>query len=67
MSQEFESFTFHLTTKHLLDDVKKHGSLIGHSMFSLEGSLGFFNSTLHGNDNLSEQYIKSDFYKKNES
>ena len=61
--KDIESFTFHLITKHLVDDVKKHGSLIGHSMFSLEGSLGFFNSTLHGNVNLSEQYIKSNFKK----
>ncbi len=39
--------------------VKKHGSLIGHSMFSLEGTLGIYNKTLNGTVNLSEQYIKS--------
>jgi hypothetical protein len=62
--KEIETFTFHLTTKHLVEDVMHHGSLIGHSMFSLEGSLGFFNKTLHGNINLSEQYVKSNYVKK---
>jgi hypothetical protein len=61
--REIESFTFHLTVKHLVNNVKLHGSLIGHSMFSLEGSLGFFNSTLNGNVNLSEQYVKSNISK----
>jgi hypothetical protein len=56
---EIESFTFHLTVKHLVENVRYHGSLISHSMFSLEGSLGFFNSTLNGNVNLSEQYVNS--------
>ena len=64
--KEIETFTFYLTAKHLVEDVMHHGSLIGHSMFSLEfsGSLGFFNKTLHGNINLSEQYVKSNYDKK---
>lgn len=55
----FQSITFHFVNKHLIEDVKKHGSLIGHSMFSLEGTLGIYNKTLNGTVNLSEQYIKS--------
>jgi hypothetical protein len=56
---KIQTFTFHLLTKHLIDDVKKHGSLIGHSLFSLESAAGYFKNTLNGTVNLSEQYIQS--------
>ena len=54
-----QTFTFHLLTKHLINDVKKHGSLLGHSLFSLESTAGYFKNTLNGTVNLSEQYIQS--------
>jgi hypothetical protein len=57
--EEFQTFTFHLLTKHLIDDVKKHGSLLGHSLFSLESTAGYYKNTLNGTVNLSEQYIQS--------
>ena len=53
------TFTFHCVVKHLVDDVIKHGSLCGHSMFSLENSLGFFKKTLNGTRGFSNQFIKS--------
>ena len=56
---QVQTFTFHLLTKHLINDVKKHGSLLGHSLFSLESTAGYFKNTLNGTVNLSEQYIQS--------
>jgi hypothetical protein len=32
-----QSYTYHCVTKHLINDVKQHGSLAGHSLFALEG------------------------------
>jgi hypothetical protein len=32
-----QSYTYHCVTKHLINDVKLHGSLVGHSLFALEG------------------------------
>ena len=52
-------FTFHCVSKHLINDVKLHGSLIGHSMFGLEGCLGYLRKTLKGTRGLDSQYIKS--------
>jgi len=54
---KIHTFTFHLLTQRLIDDVKEHGSLIGVSLFSLESTNGYFNNTLNGTVNLSEQYI----------
>ena len=56
---KIHTFTFHLLTQRLIDDVKKHGSLIDDSLFSLESTAGYFNNTLNGTVNLSEQYIQS--------
>ena len=54
-----QTFTFHCLTKHLIEDTKKHGSLKGHSLFSLESCLGTFNKTLNGTTNLPFEYIRS--------
>ena len=58
-----QSYTLHCITRQLVKDAKKHGSLVGHSLFSLEGCLGLFNKTLNGTVNLSHAYIKSQFFK----
>ena len=50
-------FNIH-TLRHLIQDVKRHGSLSQHSMFSVEGSLGYFKNKLHGTRNLSSQLVK---------
>jgi hypothetical protein len=52
------SFTFHLISKHLVDDVINHGSLISHSMFSLESVLGYLGKAIHGTRGFSKQYAK---------
>ena len=39
--------------------LKKHGSLLGHSLFSLESTAGYFKNTLNGTVNLSEHCIQS--------
>lgn len=57
--KESQSFTFHLISKHMIEDVKKHGSLIGHSMFSIESTMGFLKAKLHGTRGLTEKYLKS--------
>jgi hypothetical protein len=53
------TYTFHCLTKHLIDDVTKHGSLAMHSMFSFEGELGHSKESLNGTRGLANQYIKS--------
>lgn len=58
------TFTFHCLSKHLVQDVEKHGSLIGHSMFSLEGYLGYYRKSLNGTRGLDSQFIKSNIYYK---
>ena len=57
-----QTFTFHLLSKHLIEDVEYHGSLIGHSMFHLEGALGHFSETIQGTRGYSNQYIQSNQY-----
>ncbi len=52
------TYTFHCVSKHLVDDVRKHGSLCCHSMFSAESCLGFVNSAMHGTRGFAHQYIK---------
>ena len=52
------TFTFHCVTKHLITDVKLHGSLSCHSMFSAESSLGYFRKKLNGTRGLDNQYLK---------
>ena len=52
-------FTFHIISKHLIEDVVRHGSLSSHSMFSLEGCLGYFRSSLNGTRGFSNQFIRS--------
>ena len=53
------TFNFHIVSQHLIQDVKLHGSLIGHNMFSFESLLGFLLPAIHGTRGLAEQYIKS--------
>lgn len=59
--EENRTYTFHCISKHLVDDVKLHGSLISHSMFSAESSLGYFRRCLNGTRGLNNQYIKRNF------
>ena len=56
------TLTFHLISKHLIDDVILHGSLSSHSMFSLESLLGFLSKSVHGTRGFSQQYSKSKFF-----
>ena len=55
------TFNFHIITKHLIDDVKMHGSLVGHTMYSFESLFGYLKPTIHGTSSLGEQYLKSKF------
>jgi len=55
------TFTFHLVSKHLVDDVIHHGLLTSHSMFSLESTLGFLSKAAHGTRGFSQQYSKGLF------
>ena len=55
--QENLVFNVH-TLLHLIQDVKRHGSLSQHSMFALESSLGYFKKKIHGTTSLSSQFIK---------
>ena len=54
--------TIHLITKHLIDDFILHGSLISHSMFSLESLLGFLSKLVNGPRGLSKQYAKRSIF-----
>ena len=51
------------TLRHLIQDVKRHGSLSQHSMFALEGSSGYFKKKIHGTTSLSSQFIKGKLIK----
>ena len=53
-----QTYNFHIVSQHLIQDVLNHGSLIGHSAFSLEGILGLILHDIHGTTGLKEQYIK---------
>jgi len=53
------TFNFHIITKHLIEDVKAHGSLIGHTMYSFESLFGFLKPSIHGTTALGEQYLRS--------
>ena len=55
------SFTFHMATKHLVDDVVHHGSLISHSIFSLESTLEFLSRAIYGTRGFSNQYVKGNY------
>jgi hypothetical protein len=52
------TLTFHLVTKHHVDDVRKHGSSVGHSAYSLEGTQGLLVQALNGTTGFSNQMIK---------
>ena len=52
------TLTFHLLTKHLIEDVKRHGSLVGHHAYSLEGTQGLLVNSLNGTVGFSNQMIK---------
>ena len=52
------TLTFHLVTKHMCDNVKRHGSLVGHHLYSLEGTQGIILSALNGTRGFSSQMIK---------
>ena len=53
------TFTFHCVAHHLADDVARHGSLVGHSMFSIEGTFGHFARSLNGTRGFSKQFLTS--------
>lgn len=53
------TFNYHIVSRHLIEDVRAHGSIIGHNMFSFESLLGFLIPAIHGTVGLAEQYIKS--------
>jgi hypothetical protein len=55
------TLTFHLLTKHLIADVKKHGSLVGHHAYSLEGTQGLLVNSLNGTVGFSNQMIRCKF------
>ena len=55
------TLTFHLITRHLIDDTLAHGSSIGHSSYALEGALGILTNSLHGTVGYSGQMIKRIF------
>ena len=52
------TLAFHLITKHLIEDVKKHGSLVGHHAYSLEGTQGLLVKSLNGTLGFSNQMIR---------
>ena len=53
------SFNFHIITKHLVEDVRLHGSIIGHTMFAFENLFGYLLPSIHGTIGIGEQYLKS--------
>ena len=55
------TLTFHLLTDHLVDDTLRHGSSLGHSSYSLEGTLGLITHYLNGTRGFSSQFIKSNY------
>jgi hypothetical protein len=55
------TLTYHLLTKHLISDVRKHGSLVGHSAYSLEGTQGLLLKALSGTRSFSNQMIRCTF------
>ncbi len=55
------TLTFHLLTEHFVEDTIRHGSSIGHSAYSLEGTLGFITRSLNGTRGFSNQFIQSNF------
>ncbi len=53
------SFNFHIITKHLVGDVRLHGSIIGHTMFAFESLFGYLLPSIHGTTGIGKQYLKS--------
>ena len=60
--QNLHTMTWHLIEEHLIEDVKRHGSLVFHSMFSSESFLGYIKKKLHGNRSLGLQFMQSKLY-----
>lgn len=58
---DLQTYTFHCLTKHLIRDTELHGCLSSHSIFSLEGSLGYYRRSLHGTNGFCHQFKKVDF------
>ena len=54
-----QTYNLHVFVKHIEYDVRQHGSLKCHSMFSFEGSLGQIKKAVHGTRGFAEQFIKS--------
>ena len=54
-----QTFTFHGISNHLVENVRLHGSLQSHSMFSIESTICRLKSTLNGTRGLSNQYLLS--------
>ena len=59
------TYTFHCVSHHIADDVERHGSLVGHSMFSIEGTFGHFIRSLNGTRGFSNQILTSNLQIKN--
>ena len=53
------TFNFHIITKHLVEDVQLHGSIIGHTMFSFESLFGYLLPSIHGTTGIGKQYLRS--------
>ena len=54
-----DTLTFNLhRLRHLVQDVKNHGSLSFHSLFAPESFLGYFKRKIHGTRGLNTQYVK---------
>jgi hypothetical protein len=56
------TYNYHVISNHLIDDVKSHGSLIGHSMNSFESLFGFLLNSVHGTRGIGNQYVTSMFF-----
>jgi hypothetical protein len=56
------TFTFHHLVKHLIDDCIDHGSMRGHSMFSVESIFGTLGKKLNGTRGFSNQFIRGSIY-----
>lgn len=57
----YNTLTIHQLTNHLVNDVKLHGSLIGHSLYSMEGVMGYCKNRLNGTRGFENQFVNSMF------
>jgi hypothetical protein len=54
-----QTVTWHLIKEHLIEDVKRHGSLAFRSIFYTESLLGYLSKRLHGYRGVGSKFIKS--------